>query len=266
MTEELLLPTKPSKPTKTVPSSMIIFGLPKCGKTTALSKLDDCLNIDVEKGADFVETLRLQPPKDFGPVATFKWIKQVAKKIKEEGRPYKFVAIETLSHLDELSEWVGTFNYMNSPQGKSFNRVKDKNGVPIKSGDFIMPDDPEYQSVYTLPDGNGYRWSREVMTDIFDVCKDLGSICTIFVCHVTDKYVVSKQSNTEVKALDLALTGKVRNILPRDADAIGYVYNKGGELFISFKGDEDKLGGMRGNSHMQGYEGKLDWNLIFPQD
>lgn len=252
------LPKIPLKPTKTVPSSMILFGLPKVGKTTILSKLPNCFNIDVESGASFIENLRLQPPADTGPVGVYQWFKDVVSEIKNSGHPYDFVCIDTISHLDQLSEWIGTFQYMNSAQGKSFNRVDNKKG-----GEFLPPDHPDYESVHTLPDGNGYRYSRKVMTDILDMCKGLGKVCTIFVCHVTDKYVLSKQTNTEVRALDFSLTGKVRNIYARDVDCIGYVWNKAGEMQVSFKGDEDKLGGMRGTEHIQGYEGRLDWDMIF---
>jgi len=255
---DLELPTVPEEPTRTVPSTMILFGLPKCGKTTKLSELPNCLNIDVERGSNFVRTLKLQPPLDLGPVSTFNWLKKVIQKIKDEGRPYDFVAIDTISYLDQLSEWVGTWNYCQTPQGKSFNRIDSKKG-----GVLLLPDHPDYESVHTLPDGAGYRYSRSVMTDIFDRCVGLGKICTIFVCHTVDKYVVSKQTNTEVRTIDLSLTGKVRNIYSRDVDAIGYVFQKDEKLNISFKGDENRVGGMRGNKSLQGYEGPLDWKMIF---
>lgn len=255
---EIVLPTDVLPPTREVPSTMILFGLPKCGKTTELSKLPNLLNIDVEEGSNLISMRRIQPPKGLGPVGKFQWLKRVAKKIKDEGNPYDFVAIETISYLDELSEWVGTWNYMNSIAGKSFNRVDGQKG-----GIMLESDHPDYQSVHSLPEGYGYRHSREAMTDIFDTIKDLGKVCTIMTCHVVDKYVISKQTNTEVRAMDLSLTGKVKNIYSRDVDAIGYVYNKGGKMQISFKGSEERLGGMRGANHIQGYEGPLDWNLIF---
>lgn len=254
-TKGISLPTKKGEILKDVPSSMIIFGLPKSGKTTILAELPNCLDIDVERGSDFVEIIRLQPPKDIKPVALVNWLKEVVQAIKDEGRPYDFVAIETVSYLDEIAEWVGTYRYMNTTQGKRFNRDSD--------GNMLKSTDPGYESVHTLPDGNGYRYSRAVMTEIFDMCKDLGKICTIFVCHVTDKYIISKQTNTEVRAMDLSLTGKVKHIYSRDVDAIGYVWNKGGEMNISFEGSEEKLGGMRGIKGLQGYKGPLDWKKIF---
>lgn len=258
------LPKTVVKAEKEVPASMIIFGLPKCGKTTALSQLPNCLIIDVEKGSGYVDALKLQPGKDIKPVALFKWLKEVAASIKLAGRPYDFVAIDTMSYLDELSEWVGTYNYMNSTQGKAFNRWKKENAPSDDViGKMIPYGDSNYESVHTIGEGYGYRYSRQVMTEILDVCKDLGRISTIFVCHVKDKFVISKQNNSEVRSMDLSLTGKVRDIYARDIDAIGYIWNKDGEVNISFKGNEDKLGGMRGNKHIQGYEGVLDWKKIY---
>lgn len=257
------LPKDIIKATKEVPSSLILFGLPKVGKTTELAKLPNILLVDPERGSDFVDVMKIQPPKDIKPVALFKWMKAVAKKIKDDGRHYDFVAVETMSFLDEISEWVGTYNYMNSPQGASFNRERDSKGQAIKHGKMLMPDDPAYESVHSLGEGYGYRYSRAVMNELLDAYKDLGRICTIFVCHVTDKFVISKQSNTEVRAIDLSLTGKVKHIYSREVDAIGYIWNKGGQAQISFKGNEEKVGGMRGNKHIQGYEGPLDWKSIF---
>jgi AAA domain-containing protein len=260
---KLILPKGPMAPTRTAPRTAIWFGLPKCGKTTELSKLPNHLNIDAEKGSDMVTATRIQPPLDAGPVAVFNWVKEVAATIKEEGRPYDHVIIETLSYLDELSEWVGTFNYMNSPQGKKFNRVEGIEGGPL-----LKPTSKDYESVHDIGQGYGYRWSREAMVDIFDTTKDLGRICTHYVCHISDKYIASKNdAATQIRVMELSLTGKLKNIIPRDVDAIGYLYQKNGVINVSFKGSEEKSGGIRGEgSPLQGYEGPLDWNMIFPPE
>lgn len=249
------LPKTIIKAEKLVPENIVMFGLPKCGKTTALSKLPNNLIVDAEKGAGYVDAVKIAPPEGLGPVAVFRWLKELAKTIKDEGKPYDFVSIDTLSYLDEISEWVGTYNYMNNTMGKKFNRNVD--------GSMKKPDDPDYASVNTLPEGYGYRWSREAMLDLFDSLKGTGRISTIFVCHVADKYVVSKQNNQEVRVMDLSLTGKLRNIIARDVDAIGYVWNEEGKMQISFNGNEEKVGGMRGAKHIQGYEGELKWDELF---
>ena len=37
------------------PKTMLLYGAPKVGKTTALSQLKDCLIIDTENGANMIE-------------------------------------------------------------------------------------------------------------------------------------------------------------------------------------------------------------------
>lgn len=250
----IALPTNLKKGVNKNLSSLVIYGLPKCGKTTALAQLPNCLMIDTEDGTDYVENAFIMRfPKDLGPLGKYRWLKDVAAEIIKQGRPYDYVAIDTFSELDELAEWVGTALYMQSPQGKKFNREED--GTPIRKSD------ERFESVHTLPNGYGYRYSREAILDIFETLKGLGKICTIFVCHVTDK-MISKNGSSEVAVKDLALVGKVKDIIPRKVDAIAAIYNENGETMISFVGSEFKVGGVRAK-HLVGYEGPLDWKKIF---
>jgi len=252
----IVLPTVATPIQSVNPKNLLLFGLQKCGKTTALSKLKGCLIIDTEvEGTEFVEALRLKVPMNAGPVTKMTWLKDVAKAIRAAGCPYDYVAIDTLTEVDEWAEWSGTMAYMNSIAGKNFNRNP-------ATGVMLPPTDVNYESVHTLPNGYGYRWSRQEMTEIYELFQSIGKVCTIFVCHVMDKNVVSKLTNSEVKTMDISLTGKVRDIIGRRVTGIGYVYNKGGELMISFKGNEDKVGGIR-SEHIRGYEGVLDWDKIF---
>lgn len=256
---KLVLPKTMQAPTHKVPRNAVWMGLPKAGKTTVMAELPNHLIIDAEKGSNFVTCNRIQPPDGSNPVEVFNWIREIAKQIKEEKHPYDHVVIETITHLDELSEWVGTYNYMKSPQGKSFNRRKD--GTTIKFGE------EGFESVNNLPEGYGYRWSRDAMLDLFDLTKNLGRVCTHYVGHVADKYLgKNEQANAGVKPIELAVTGKLKYVIPRDVDAVGYVFQKNGQLWVSFKGSEDKIGGMRGAEHLRGYEGPMDWNKIFLLD
>lgn len=261
-TEELILPTQRIKAERINARNMILFGLPKCGKTTAISTLENCLIIDTEQGSGFINGMKIQIPENKGPVGKFKWLKDLAQKIRDEGYPYDYVAIDTLTQIDEISEWKGTWDYMNSSQGMSFNRVKDATGQPIKGGAFLDPSDPDYESVHNLPQGFGYRFSRNAMTEIYDALQGLGKICTIFVVHVSDKAVISKITNTEVVTRDLSLTGKVKDIISRKVDALGYVYHKDNKTMVSFAADENKIGGIRAK-HLGGYVGPLEWDVIF---
>ncbi len=249
----IVLPTSPQKPKAVNATSMVIYGKPKVGKTTSLSALPNCLIIDVEKGSSFIEGMIVSPPEGYGPVSRFKWLKELAKTIKDAGRPYDFVAIDTLSQLDTDAEWVGTYNYMNSITGKKFNR--DANGAQLS------PTHPDYESVLTLGQGYGYRYTRDAIMDIYEHLKDLGKICTIFVCHVADKMIAEKNGE-QVMIKDLALVGKTRDVIPRLCDAIGNVWNQDGKLMISFVGSNEKIGGVRAK-HLLGYNKELNWEEIF---
>lgn len=253
----IVLPTQIEKASREVPKTMIIYGLEKSGKTSILTTLPNCLLVDTEDGSDFVDGLKIKMPPEYGPKSKRKWLKDLAAQIKAEGKPYDFVAIDTFSELDMLSEWWGTTDYMKSNIGKSFNR--DAVGIELKYGH------PDYLSVLTLKGSGdfspGYKWMRDSMLDMYETLKDLGKICTIFVCHVQDK-MVAKEQGKEVMSKDLALTGKVRSILPRIVDATGHVWHQNGDMMVSFISDTAKMGGTRG-TYLPGYSGKLDWNFIF---
>jgi hypothetical protein len=249
----IILPTTARKPTHISPRDLILYGKPKVGKTTAISKLPNVLIIDMEKGAAFIEGMIVEPPDHMGPVGKWNWLKELARTIIEKGKPYDYVAIDTLSELDSLAEWVATYQYMNSIMGKKFNRDSE--------GKMMTPDNPSYESVHTLPNGAGWGHSRKLMVEMYNTLRYLGKIGTIFVCHVADK-MISEKNGEQVMTKDLALTGKLKDILARQPDAIANVWNEDGELMISFSGNNDKLGGMRGN-HVSGYVGPLHWEKIF---
>lgn len=258
---EIILPKVPHK-AETNASSMIIFGKEKCGKTTALSQLKNCLIIDTEKGTKKVDSLAIEVPDDLGPVSKIQWLEKLADQLIAEGKPYDYVAIDTFTEVNDWAEWSGTFRYMNSVQGKKFNREKDSKGNPIPGGNFLSPDDNDYESVHNVGEGYGYRWSREDTIRVFNKFLNTAKKCVIFVCHVKDKYVGLKETTDVVAPKQLALTGAVKDILPRKVDAIGYVYNDKGTIKVNFAGTEDKTGGSRAK-HLQGYNGPLEWNKIF---
>lgn len=247
--------------------SCILYGLPKCGKTTILSKLPNCLIIDTENGSNKVSGLIKKIPQDKGPVSKMQWLDKFADELLRAGKPYDYVAIDTFTEVSELSEWSGTFKYMNSIQGSSFNREKDGFGKPIKQGMMLKPSDPDYDSVHNLPEGFGYRFSREDTIKMFQKYMDVAKKCVFFICHVEDKLVGGGDTRIrlkeEVSPKQLALRGKVRDILPRKVDAVGYVYNEDGVIKVNFTGSEERVGGNR-CPHLQGYNDVLNWDVIFP--
>jgi hypothetical protein len=59
-----VLPKEKTKATRVNPKSMVVFSLPKAGKTTIVSALDNCLVIDLEEGSDFVDALKVDVIKE----------------------------------------------------------------------------------------------------------------------------------------------------------------------------------------------------------
>jgi hypothetical protein len=262
--DDFSLPTQMSIPEDDM-KSCIIYGLPKCGKTTALSLLSNCLIIDTENGSDKISGFIKKVPEDKGPVGKMIWLDKFADELIKAGKPYDYVALDTFSEINDWAEWSGTYRYCNSVQGKSYNRELDATGKPIKGGPMLKPTDDNYESVHNLADGYGYRWSREDTLRMFAKYLRVAKKCIFYVCHVEDKYIGQKENTDVIIPKQLALTGKLRNILPRKVDAIGYVYNEDGEIKINFTGNEERVGGNR-CKHIIGYNGKLDWDIIFPKN
>lgn len=262
---EIELPEEETEAELVNPSTMGLFGLPKSGKTTAVLSLPGCLDVSVErKGVAFAKGTKLQIPDGLNPLEKGRWLKAAIKKIKAE-RKYKYVAYDTLTEIDMWCEWLGTERYMNSTAGKAFNRYN-KTDQPNDSalwGKKLPFGHPDYQSVHELGNGYGYRYSRAEALDLFHEMADSGTICTIYVLHVADKQTVKIGTTDEVVTRNIALTGLVKDLVSRQLDAIAYLYNEDGKTMISFKGNEDRIGGMRGATHLRGYQGELDWSKIF---
>ena len=216
------------------PKHLILYGPPKIGKTTMLAKLEGCLIIDLENGSDMVEALKL---KANSPAE----LAEIGKSIMANKKPYKYIAIDTLTQLESWCEAEAKVLYKQTPMGKNFDA--ENKGV----------------SVLSLPQGAGYLYLRKAMERWLDRISLLADHI-IYVGHLRDKMVDKK--GKEVSAKDLDLTGKIRNITCAGADAIGYVYREDGKTMISFNSNDDVNAGSR-CEHLAGQEMELDWNKIF---
>lgn len=268
------------------PATLLYSGKVKIGKTTKLVELPNNLIINLEKnGADFqkgvivydcskileasVEDIKSLLTSDTAtkvldiaeitdPNLRMKSLHRILNALIKLGKPYKYVSIDTITQADIDAEWAGTENYMDSLQGKSYNR-ETVQGQPSTKWPRLKYGDPEYQSVIEIGQ-NGWRWSRAVMVDLLNLSRQAASKCTIYVCHIKDK-MLSKGDKGEVYIKDIALTGAVADIYSRNVDAIGSVYKEDEKILVSFKGNEDKTGGNRGD--IGAYEGVFEWDKIF---
>ena len=221
------------------PRRLLFYSLPKAGKTTIFSQLPNSLIIDTEDGSDFVDAVKIKVDTHLPLEKQYKQFMEILRAIWKEGYdkekgiytpPYETLIIDTTTRLDEWSEIIGTLEYMDKPQGKSYNRdEKDKKTK-------LSPSDPRFEKVTALPQGYGYMHSRDVMMRLYDnICRL--SPKTIFCCHVKDKYVAQNLSE-EVYTREIALTGKVKDIYASKVDAIAYAFRDGNKLNLSFSGAE----------------------------
>jgi hypothetical protein len=246
------LPKAPIKPDHMNPGSMILYGPVKVGKTTFVSELDGVLLLDLENGSDFVEAMKLK-------INNLSELGQVGNSIVEEKFPYKYIAIDSITKLEEWLEWEATELYMSSPQGQAFNRIENYRPSSPKDKAPLLPR-KDWISVLTLAHGSGYLWLRIAFKRWFDKLNKLAPHI-IYIGHLRDKIV--EKMGTEVDVAELDLTGKIRNIAGQNVDAIGFMFrDEKGELKISFQNHERLSAGTR-CPHLKGQIIDADWKKIF---
>tara|TARA_R110002096_G_scaffold423189_1_gene630151 strand:- start:1287 stop:1985 length:699 start_codon:yes stop_codon:yes gene_type:complete len=228
------LPTEKVKATRKSPKNMIVYGQPKIGKTSALALLDNCLIIDLEDGSDMVDALKVK-------VSSLKELAALGKEIVKAGKPYKYIAIDTVSKLEEWCEADAKVIYMKTPMGKTF---EEKNPGA---------------SVLSLANGGGYLYLRIAYKKWIDRLNTLADHI-ILVGHLKDKMLEKKGKEVAVKDLDL--TGKIKQITCAQADAVGYIFREDDTTMISFDSLDDITAGSRCD-HLKGKTMPLEWSEIF---
>ena len=228
------LPKNKIKAARKSPKNLVIYGPPKIGKTTVLSQLENCLIIDLEDGSDMVSALKVK-------ANSLAELAEIGKAIIADGKPYKYIAVDTVTQLEVWCESEGKAMYQQTPMGKNFD--------PKNTG----------LSILSLPNGAGYLYLRLAYKKWFDRLNKLADH-VILVGHLKDKMIDKK--GKEVRSMDLDLTGKLRSITCANADAIGYIYRDGDTTRISFNSEGDITAGSR-CAHLRGQDMDLDWGKIF---
>ena len=234
------LPTKKVLATRANPKRLVIYSKPKAGKTSALALLDNCLLLDFEKGSDYVDAMKLK-------IDSLQGLKEVGAEIVKAGKPYKYIAVDTVTALEELCLGYAKSLYIDTPMGKTF------------TGDNVLK----------LPNGAGYLYLREAFFKILDYIETLvpedGSV--ILLGHLKDKNI--DIAGKEVAAVDLDLTGKIKSLVCAKADAIGLLSRKGNQVILNFKTSDEITCGARPD-HLKNQEiiltESIDGNLVASWD
>jgi len=210
----------------TNPGIMLLYGAPKVGKTSMLSKLDDCLIIDTERGARMVDGTILEVGNRDGLV-------DILKSLKGEKAPtFKYIAIDT---IDKVAEWA----------------------------EHTVCAEENVTSIADLAFGKGYGMVREKVINTIDafnlLCEHL-----IVIGHRKVAYAVT-EGNQIVIPESLDLTGKLKNVVMSTCDAIGYVYREEDDtLMVSFKANNAIEAGSR-SPHLKGKVVKFEWKNIYKE-
>ena len=210
----IILPTQKVPASSTNPSFLILYGRPKSGKTSCLAQLDNNLIVDLEGGSTFIEALAVQARSvnDLGEIA-----QAIRAKNSEVGHNfYKHITIDNATRLEEICLPYAATLYRQTPIAKNWK------GTDVR----------------TLPNGSGYFYIRQAVRKVIDMFREL---CDEFILvgHVKDVQVDQNGEELSERALDLV--GKLSSIICGEADAVGYLYRKGNETHISFKGGDGTI-------------------------
>ena len=207
------------------PQLLLLYGAPKVGKSTMLSKLDDCLIIDTERGANMLEGY-------IESINNRDELLEILIQLKEsKDIKYKYIALDT---IDKIAEWAE-------------QRVCEEESV---------------RSLSDLAFGKGYGLTREKVSKTIEAFLSVTEHL-IIVGHRKPAYAVT-EGNPIVIPESLDMTGKLKNIIMSRCDAIGYVFREEEKLKVSFQANEAIEAGSR-CEHLKGKIIDFKWNQIYKE-
>ena len=184
------LPTQKVPAETQDPQRLIIYSRYKVGKSSALANLPDCLCVDLEgSGYDYIDAMKVK-------VNSVKELKELCKAIIDAGKPYKFIALDTVSRLEDMAKPLALKLYQETPAGSKF------------TGDDVLG----------ASMGAGYLYLRKAV----EMCIDMVAKCApniILVCHSKDAAV----NSSDLTVKQISLSGKTGVILASKSDAIGWM-------------------------------------------
>lgn len=213
------LPTKKTPASSKNARKMLIYSMPKTGKTELLTKLESNLIIDLEEGCVMFDSMKVEASN---AKELYQIISAIKEKKEEKGKnPYKYITLDTATALETIVNGLAIAMYKKTPMGKNYT-----------GGD-----------ITTLPNGAGYQWIRKAFMKVINDCADLCDTL-ILVAHLKDKYI--DKNGESVSSKDIDLQGKLKSIVCANMDAIGYLYRKeDSKNWLSFKSSEDVISGAR---------------------
>ena len=146
-----------------------------------------------------------------------------------EGHEFKYIAIDTIDKVVQWAEQAVCAEY-------------------------------EVASIADLTFGKGYALAREKVMNTINAFRDCCEHLIIVGHRKVARAVIDGKALVEPESLDI--TGKLKNLIMSDCDAIGYVLREDDKLMVSFKADESVEAGSR-CEHLRGKCIAFKWDKIY---
>lgn len=224
------LPKGVTKVEKKSPRKLAIISRPKVGKSSLMAQLGETLIFDLEKGYAYVDSTKvdIKSLAEEKKVQPLQIIFDVCAELKASNKPYKRIAIDTVTELENMMAPFALKLYQSTPMGANYK-------------DHILK----------LPNGAGYQYLREAFFKTIDEISSCADEI-IFIGHVKDTLI--NKDGKEINSRELDLTGKIKGMLSADVDAIGILYRtEGSKNILSFVTSEEVVCGSR-CSHLRNKE------------
>ena len=157
----------------------------------------------------------------------------VLLKEASDGHEYKYVALDT---IDKIAEWA----------------------------EEAVCREEQVAAIQDLAYGKGFSMVREKVLNTIKAMKNIFPHVIVIGHRKWARAVVDSKAIVEPESLDL--TGKLKNMLMADCDAIGYVYrdDEKDKLMVSFKANEALEAGSR-SPHLRGKDIEFKWKEIYKE-
>ncbi len=213
-----------NKPNLKNVNHIIIYALPKVGKTTAVSMIPKNVILAFEDQAFYCEgdMIDMRANTEETIKEKLKQLPDIINEIKSAN--YNFVTIDTLSSMIPYAKYLGELLYSKTVIGKNwFTKGK-----------------ADYGDLLNIPKGLGYEYLKQGVTKFYDLLFS-NNLKVITVAHVKEKYM---DDSGTISMLDIDAPGPVSRMLAKEAQIIGYLSKrKTDEVWISFKNTENILTG-----------------------